>query len=68
MPFVQGRLCGEYLTAQIETECAHCQQPILIELDSDLNFKSVKPETQPLVYAPLVDFEKLQDPSIIDAF
>jgi uncharacterized metal-binding protein YceD (DUF177 family) len=68
VPFVQGRLRGEHLSARIETECAHCHQPLQVELDSDLNFTSVAPETQPLVYAPLIDFDKLQDPSIIDAF
>jgi hypothetical protein len=68
VPFVQGRLRGEYLSASIETECAHCHQSLRIELDSDLNFKSVEPAAQPLIYVPMVDFEKLQDPSIIDAF
>jgi hypothetical protein len=65
---VEGQLRGEYLSALIETECAHCHQPLSIELDSDLNFKSVKPDTQPWVSTPRVDFGKLKDPSIIDAF
>ncbi len=68
MPFVQGRLREEYLSAHIETECAHCHQPLRIELDSDLNFKSIEPKTQPMIFVPMVDFEKLKDPSIIDAF
>jgi uncharacterized metal-binding protein YceD (DUF177 family) len=68
VPFVQGRLRGEYLSAIVETECAHCHQAIRIELDSDLNFTFIEPTAQPLVYAPMVDFERLRDPSIIDAF
>ena len=38
-----------------------------IELDSELNCHVVE-DTDPLIFVPLVDFEKLKDPSIIDAF
>ena len=65
---MQGQLRGEYLSARIDTECAHCHQPLQIELDSDLKVSLVKPNTQPLVSLPDVDFETLKDPSIIDAF
>jgi hypothetical protein len=68
VPFVQGQLRNEYLAAQLETECAHCHQPLTLGLDSALKFILVSPEAQPLVYAPMVDFAKLRDPSIIDAF
>ncbi len=66
--FVQGQLRNEKLSARIETECAHCHQPLRLEIDSDLKIKSVEPGAQPLVFAPLVDFGALQDHSIIDAF
>jgi hypothetical protein len=65
---VQGRLRGERLSCGIETECGHCGRPLHLEMDSELNCRVLEPEADPLVYFPLVDFKKLNDPSIIDAF
>ncbi len=65
---MQGQLRGEYLSARIDTECVHCHQPLHIELDSELKVSLVEPNTEPLVSLPDVDFEALEDPSIIDAF
>ena len=67
-PFVQGQLLNKRLTFAIETECAHCTRPIHIEMDSDLNYSVAEKDADPLLLAPMVDFGKLQDPSIIDAF
>ncbi len=67
MPFVQGHLRNESLAITVKTECAHCSRPIQIELDSELNYRVVE-GADPLVFVPHVDFEKLKDPSIIDAF
>ena len=38
-----------------------------IEMNSELDCHVVE-DTDPLIFVPLVDFEKLKDPSIIDAF
>ncbi len=46
----------------------HCGKPLHIEVDSELKHFMVKEDTNPLVFIPLVDFDKLTDPSIIDAF
>jgi len=67
MPFVQGHLRNDPIVITIDTECAHCCRSIQLELDSESNYRVVK-GTDPLVFVPLVDFEKLKDPSIIDAF
>ncbi len=71
MPFVQGHLRNESVAISIETECAHCSRSIQLELnsgpDSELNYRVVE-GTDPLVFVPHVDFEKLKDPNIIDAF
>ena len=71
MPFVQGHLRNESVAISIETECAHCSRSIRIELDSEpdsaLNYRVVE-GADPLVFVPHVNFEKLKDPSIIDAF
>ena len=64
---MQGQLRGEPLSFSIETSCAHCGQLIHIEMDSDLNYRVVE-EADPHIYVPMVDFDKLDDPSIIDAF
>jgi hypothetical protein len=37
-------------------------------MDSDLNYRVEEEGASPLVYAPVVDFDKIADPSIIDAF
>ena len=65
---MQGQLRNERLTFVIETECAHCARPIHLEMDSDLNYSVAEKDADPLILAPMVDFGKLQDPSIIDAF
>ena len=68
MPFVQGQLRNEYLTFTIETECGHCGEPLHLEIDSDLNYRVLESDADPLIYAPLIDVNKLEDPSIIDGF
>ena len=64
---MQGQLRGEKLTALVETECGHCHRPLAITVDSDLNCEVQTEEAEPLVYAPLMDVQKLE-PSIIDGF
>jgi hypothetical protein len=68
VPFVQGRLRDEYLSVAIETECSHCHRPLHLEVDSDLECRVLEEGADPLVFVPLVDFAKLEDSSIIDAF
>ncbi len=65
---MQGQLRKENLTFTIATECGHCHQALHIEIDSELNYRVVEAEAQPLIYVPRVNFAKLADPSIIDAF
>lgn len=65
---MQGQLRQERLTFAIETECAHCGRPIHIEMDSELRYSVLEHDAEPLVFAPMVDFDRLKDPSIIDAF
>ena len=58
----------EALSVQVATECGHCRRPLHIEIDHELRFRMLEEAAQPQVYVPLVDFDKLEDPSIIDAF
>ena len=68
MPFVQGHLRQQDLTFTITTECAHCRAPIHLDVDTDLNFRIAETTARPLVFMPLVDFARLEAPSIIDDF
>ena len=65
---MQGQLRAEPLTFAIETSCAHCGEPIHLEMDSDMNYHVVEAGADPHIFVPLVDVGKLDDPSIIDAF
>jgi hypothetical protein len=65
---VQGGLRNTAVQVEIGTECAHCGERLDIELDSDLNLKIKQSSAQPYVFAPIVDFEKLAAPTIIDDF
>jgi hypothetical protein len=65
---VQGRLRDTFLCCEIHTECGHCGRSIRIHLDSELKQKILEGPKDPLVFVPFVDFDKLKEPSIIDAF
>jgi hypothetical protein len=67
MPFVQGHLRNEEAEVTIQSECAHCAQPIRLEIDRALRYRVLE-GGDPLVFLPLLDFEKLKAPSIIDDF
>jgi hypothetical protein len=64
---VQGRLRGDEVTASVETECAHCGEPLHLEIDSALEFRVLTEHAAPLVCTPFVDVSRL-GPSIIDGF
>jgi hypothetical protein len=65
---VQGRLREKPLSVVVKTKCAYSSEPIILEIDSELKYRIVKGGADPLVCVPHVDFAKLTDPSIIDAF
>ncbi|MBA4422139.1 MAG: hypothetical protein C0390_03425 [Syntrophus sp. (in: bacteria)] len=67
-PFVQGRLRRENVFIQVETECAHCKRPMWMEIDSDMNCRCQETDCRPIIFVPDVDFSRLEDPNIIDAF
>ncbi len=56
------------MTVSIQTECGHCHKPLNLEIDSELSFRVQELQAEPLVFVPRVNFQKLDDPSIIDAF
>ena len=67
-PFVQGRLRGEKLSAEIETSCVHCGQKLHIHLDSEGVWSVSQPGAAPLVFEPEVDWTTFTKPNIIDDY
>jgi hypothetical protein len=65
---VQGQLKKESTSVIIKSECAHCANPVTIELDDKLKYRITEEGASPVVFIPIVDFKKLADPCIIDAF
>jgi len=65
---VQGQLREKPISVVVRTKCAYSSEPIIIEIDSELRHRIVEGGTDLLVFVPHVDFAKLADPSIIDAF
>ncbi len=65
---MQGQLRKEPLQFTIRTSCAHCGKPIQIEIDDRLAYRVIEEDARPLILSPMVDFDRLEDPSIIDAF
>ena len=68
MPFVQGQLTGEPLSVTVTTACAHCGEPIQLEIDSDADARVIGSNADPLTFVPDVDFSTLPDKCITDAF
>jgi len=62
---VQGRLRNEQLAVEIESECAHCGQPLHLTVNSELAWNIQEHEAKPLVFEPDVDFANLTAPNII---
>jgi hypothetical protein len=65
---VQGRLRDEPLDFLIETTCAQSGQPIQIEIDGELAYRVRQEGADPVIFVPLMNVDKLDDPSIIDVF
>ncbi len=73
-PFVQGRLRttfdknSEPLSVVVKTGCAHCTQPMRLEIDSEMRCRIEAKGADPRLFVPAVDFSKVTAPSIIDVF
>jgi hypothetical protein len=65
---VQGQLRQENLSAQIDTHCHHCDRPIQLNISSELEIEVVGPGSDPIITLPMVNIDRLNDPSIIVAF
>ena len=67
-PFVQGRLRGRKLSITVKTSCACCNEPMELEIDSDMNIHGRPDEIDPIIFIPDVDLMALDEPNIISSF
>ncbi len=65
---MQGQLIGEPLSVNVTTECAHCAEPIHLEIDSEAQARVAEAGAGPITFVPGVDFSALPDKCITDAF
>ncbi len=67
-PFVQGQLWGRAVRATIESACAHCDQPITLEVDSTAHAVCHTEGAAPLVFMPNIVWASFTEPNILDAY
>jgi hypothetical protein len=65
---VQGQLTGNPLSVIVRTACAHCGEPIHLDIGSEAEARVVDSDADPLTFIPDVDFSTLPDKCITDAF
>lgn len=62
---MQGRLRGEKLRVRIDSECKHCSQSLIIEVDDQLGWKVVSAGASPLLFEPDMDWKAFSGSNII---
>jgi len=67
-PFVEGRLRGERLSAELTTECGHCGQALHISIDSELNWQIRERYADPLLFEPEIDWATFKGANIINDY
>ena len=65
---MQGRLRDEPVTITVETRCEHCSEPLILEIDSDMNVRVEQTGAEPMVFTPDVSPFDVEGPSIVDDF
>jgi len=65
---VQGRLREESISVTIDTVCAHCDHPIKIVIDSEMNFEIAQEDANLHIFYPQIDWESFSAPNIIPDF
>lgn len=65
---MQGQLLSEVLSVKIQTQCAHCDRHLHIQVSGGLDVSVQEAEADVLLFEPDVDWSKLTDPNIIHAY
>ena len=68
MPFVQGQLLNKTVEAEISTLCRCCDRPLQLSVASDLSYRILSDDAEPVISVPSVDIGKLKEASIIHDF
>jgi len=53
---------------QVTSACAHCGERIGLEIDSKAQARRINSASNPIAFIPDVDFSRLADKCITDAF
>lgn len=61
-------MAGEKSLAFMAVDHHRVRDFVVFEMDCILNYTVSNPDSDSLVFAPMVDFGKLEDPSIFDGF
>jgi hypothetical protein len=67
-PFVQGRLLNQFLRIDIRTKCAHCNEAIHFNLDSQMRYAIHTSGAEPLIFQPHVNWDEFSEANIIQAY
>ena len=62
---MQGRLRGEKLRVRIDSECQHCQRPLRLEVDDELQWNVLTQGASPLLFEPDMDWASFRGANII---
>ena len=65
---MQGHLRNEPVSITVETQCAHCSEPMTLVIDSEMNVQVETAGADPMVFNPDVRVFDVKAPSIIDDF
>jgi len=58
----------EHLEANLVTECAHCHTALGLAISSDLTIDVLTRGADPIVFLPEVDWNRFNEPNILDAY
>jgi len=56
------------MSFDVRTECACCGREIAFRMADDTSYEISEPAASPLFFVPMVDFTRLDAPSIVDDF
>jgi lactam utilization protein B len=65
---VQGRLRKESISVTVDTVCTHCDHPITIMIDSEMNVEVAQENASLHIFDPQIDWESFSAPNIIHDF
>ena len=66
--FVFGRLLKRQLRVEIRSVCGSSGRPLRLTVDSDLSWRVMTADAQPLLFVPSVDWDQFRAPNIISDY